>query len=185
MKQPIKKAEGHKRKKTKFRMRQSNGKTLRTHPKFGTSKLEKYFETEFLKKLNINYQWQFEAKDIQRSYDFYLPEHNLLIEVDGDYYHVNPEIYEGKKLTPTQKHDMWVDKLKNEWALLHGIPLLRIWENDIRKNPEKVMKTIKERLRLQNAKIRLEENKNRRHINKIQSTTHRLNTCGLEKAQVD
>ena len=185
MKQPIKKAEGYKRKKTKFRMRQSNGKTLRTLPKFGTSKLEKYFETEFLKKLNINYQWQFEAKDIQRSYDFYLPEHNLLIEVDGDYYHVNPEIYEGKKLTPTQKHDMWVDKLKNEWALLHGIPLLRIWENDIRKNPEKVMKTIKERLRLQNAKIRLEENKNKRHINKIQSTTHRLNTCGLEKAQVD
>lgn len=167
MKQPIKKAEGHKRKKTKIRMRQSNGKTLRTHPKFGTSKLEKYFETEFLKKLNINYQWQFEAKDIQRSYDFYLPEHNLLIEVDGDYYHVNPEIYEGKKLTPTQKHDMWVDKLKNEWALLHGIPLLRIWENDIRKNPEKVMKTIKERLRLQNTKIRLEENKNKRHINKI------------------
>lgn len=167
MKQPIKKAEGHKRKKTKLRMRQSNGKTLRTHPKFGTSKLEKYFETEFLKKLNINYQWQFEAKDIQRSYDFYLPEHNLLIEVDGDYYHVNPEIYEGKKLTPTQKHDMWVDKLKNEWALLHGIPLLRIWENDIRKNPEKVMKTIKERLRLQNTKIRLEENKNKRHINKI------------------
>lgn len=167
MKQPIKKAEGYKRKKTKFRMRQSNGKTLRTLPKFGTSKLEKYFETEFLKKLNINYQWQFEAKDIQRSYDFYLPEHNLLIEVDGDYYHVNPEIYEGKKLTPTQKHDMWVDKLKNEWALLHGIPLLRIWENDIRKNPEKVMKTIKERLRLQNAKIRLEENKNKRHINKI------------------
>lgn len=167
MKQPIKKAEGYKRKKTKFRMRQSNGKTLRTLPKFGTSKLEKYFETEFLKKLNINYQWQFEAKDIQRSYDFYLPEHNLLIEVDGDYYHVNPEIYEGKKLTPTQKHDMWVDKLKNEWALLHGIPLLRIWENDIRKNPEKVMKTIKERLRLQNTKIRLEENKNKRHINKI------------------
>lgn len=167
MKQPIKKAEGHKRKKTKLMMRQSNGKTLRTHPKFGTSKLEKYFETEFLKKLNINYQWQFEAKDIQRSYDFYLPEHNLLIEVDGDYYHVNPEIYEGKKLTPTQKHDMWVDKLKNEWALLHGIPLLRIWENDIRKNPEKVIKTIKERLRLQNTKIRLEENKNKRHINKI------------------
>ena len=87
--------------------------------------------------------------------------------MDGDYYHVNPEIYEGKKLTPTQKHDMWVDKLKNEWALLHGIPLLRIWENDIRKNPEKVMKTIKERLRLQNTKIRLEENKNKRHINKI------------------
>lgn len=167
MKQPIKKAEGYKREKTKFRMRQSNGKTLRTLPKFGTSKLEKYFETEFLKKLNINYQWQFEAKDIQRSYDFYLPEYNLLIEVDGDYYHVNPEIYEGKKLTPTQKHDMWVDKLKNEWALLHGIPLLRIWENDIRKNPEKVMKTIKERLRLQNTKIRLEENKNKRHINKI------------------
>lgn len=148
-------------------MRKSNGKPLRTHPKFGTSKLEKYFETEFLKKLKIKYQWQFEAKDIQRSYDFYLPDHNLLIEVDGDYYHVNPEIYESKKLTPTQKHDLWVDKKKNEWALMHGIPLLRIWESDIRKRPEEVMKTLKSRLKIQGQKIRLEENKNKRHVNKI------------------
>ena len=167
MKQPIKKTDNKSRKKTKTRMRKSNGKPLRTHPKFGTSKLEKYFETEFLKKLKIKYQWQFEAKDIQRSHDFYLPEHNLLIEVDGDYYHVNPEIYEGKKLTPTQKHDLWVDKKKNEWALMHGIPLLRIWESDIRKRPEEVMKTLKSRLKIQEQKIRLEENKNKRHVNKI------------------
>lgn len=167
MKQPIKKTDSKSRKKTKTRMRKSNGKPLRTHPKFGTSKLEKYFETEFLKKLRIKYQWQFEAKDIQRSYDFYLPDHNLLIEVDGDYYHVNPEIYEGKKLTPTQKHDLWVDKKKNEWALMHGIPLLRIWESDIRKRPEEVMKILKSRLKIQGQKIRLEENKNKRHVNKI------------------
>ena len=93
MKQPVKKkSDGTKNKVKKIRMRKSNGKVVREHSKFGTSKLEKYFETEFLKKLKVKYTWQFEAKDIQRSYDFYLPEHNLLIEVDGDYYHVNPQI---------------------------------------------------------------------------------------------
>lgn len=168
MKQPVKKKSGGtKNKVKKIRMRKSNGKVVREHSKFGTSKLEKYFETEFLKKLKVKYTWQFEAKDIQRSYDFYLPEHNLLIEVDGDYYHVNPQIYEGKKLTPTQKHDLWVDKQKNEWALMHGIPLMRIWETDIRKNPEIVMKALKERLKLQKNKITLQEEKNKRHINKI------------------
>lgn len=58
----------------------------KSHPKFGTSKLEKTFEEEFLKKMKIKYIWQYEAKEIGRWFDFYIPDSNILIEVDGDYW---------------------------------------------------------------------------------------------------
>ena len=46
---------------------------------------------------------------------------------------------------------------------MHSIPILRFWESDIRKNPKKVMKILKETLNIQNEKIRLDENKKKRH----------------------
>ena len=60
-------------------------KEKRKHPQYGTSKLEERFASEFLDRLGVKYEYQFEAKDIGRFYDFYLPEHRLLIELDGDY----------------------------------------------------------------------------------------------------
>ena len=150
--------------------RDSKGKAIRNHPKFGTSKLEEDFANDFLDKLNINYQWQFEAKDIQRFYDFYLPDSNILIEIDGDYYHANPEKYDvnnWNSLTPTQKHDIMVDNIKNKWALLHGIPIYRFWENDIRKNPSKVLNELKDIVKIYKGKQVLEEKKNRRHVNNL------------------
>lgn len=150
--------------------RDAKGKVIRNHPKFGTSKLEEDFAHEFLDKLHINYQWQFEAKDIQRFYDFYLPDSNILIEIDGDYYHANPEKYDVNNwdsLTPTQKRDIAVDNLKNKWALLHGIPIYRFWEDDIRHKPEKVLKELKETVKNHKKEQVLTEKKNKRHNNKL------------------
>lgn len=157
-------------KKRKKLPRDSKGKVIRNHPKFGTSKLEQDFAHDFLDKLHINYQWQFEAKDIQRFYDFYLPDSNILIEIDGDYYHANPEKYDvndWNSLTPTQKHDMAVDNIKNKWALLHGIPIYRFWENDIRKNPSKILNELKDIAKFYKGKQMLEEKKNKRQVNKL------------------
>lgn len=56
------------------------------HKQYGTSKLEEKFAKEYLDAIGVEYTYQFEAKDIGRFYDFYLPKENLLIEVDGDYY---------------------------------------------------------------------------------------------------
>ena len=56
------------------------------HPLFGTSKLEEDFAKNFLDVLGVKYIYQFEAKSIKRWYDYFLPEHNLLIEVDGGYW---------------------------------------------------------------------------------------------------
>lgn len=56
------------------------------HKEYGTSKLEEKFAKEFLERLGIEYIYQFKAESIGRYYDFYLPEANLIIEVDGDYW---------------------------------------------------------------------------------------------------
>lgn len=141
----------------------------RKHPKFGTSKLEDDFAKNFLDKLKVKYTWQFEAKDIGRFFDYYLPDYNLIIEIDGGYYHSDPRLYEEKNLNKMQKRNKKVDEYKNKWALMHGIPILRIWEKDIREDPKGVMKMLKERLNIEKEKITLNENKNKkRHINKIQ-----------------
>ena len=136
-------------------------KDKKPHPKFGTSKLEKYFEEEFLKKIGVDYIWQYEAKDIGRFFDFAVPSAHILIEVDGDYYHSYGLTYEEKN--PMQKHNQWVDKTKDEWALANGIPVLRFWEHDIRENPEKIMKELKEAIIKYTDKQNKIKDKNRRH----------------------
>lgn len=135
-------------------------RSKRPHPKYGTSKLEVDFE-QILKKLKVKYERQFYASDIKRYYDFYLPELNVLIECDGDYYHAYGKIYE--EMSPMQKKNHRVDEIKNEWAALHGYVLIRIWEHDIRNNPMKVMNFLMERFGIAKEKQIIKENKKKRH----------------------
>ena len=162
MKQPIKKNKNQsdikKTQKSKIKI-----KSVKKHPQYGTSKLEDDFAKEFLDKLGVKYVYQFEAKDIGRYFDFYLPNENLIIEVDIGKWHGNPEKYEKDELKTHQLKAKRIDEYKNKWALLHGIPILRIWESDIRKNPKKVMKILKEELGNRNRQIILENNKKKRH----------------------
>lgn len=135
--------------------------------RYGTSKLEKKFAQDFLDKYGIKYIYEYEAKDIKRFYDFaivrqkerYITEEKeglcsvvqgcqhcpieVLIEVDGGYWHSDPRIVDESKLNATQKHNKMVDNLKNEWARIHCIPLLRFWEYDIQNNPQKVFAELK------------------------------------------
>ena len=155
------------RKRTVSKVRKTTRKTVRVHPKFGTSKLEEDFARDFLDKLKVRYVYQFEAKDIGRFYDFYLPDVNLIIEIDGSYFHSDPRLVKEENMNPMQKHNKRVDEYKDRWALMHGIPLIRIWEKDIRENPKMVMDELKKRLYLETEKKSLAEKKNKRHINKI------------------
>ena len=172
MRQPIsvERKDGKKKPKPKKRLRKPNGKLERSHPKFGTSKLEKDFAEQFLDKLGLEYVWQFEAKDIGRFYDFmvFTPHGgHILLEIDGSYFHSDPRVVTEDKIKPMHKRNMRIDKLKDEWALLHGIPIMRIWEKDIRENPKEVMKTLKDRLYLEDGIVKVEKEKNKRHNNKL------------------
>jgi very-short-patch-repair endonuclease len=155
------------RKRTVSKVRKTTRKTVRVHPKFGTSKLEEDFARDFLDKLKVRYVYQFEAKDIGRFYDFYLPDVNLIIEIDGSYFHSDPRLVKEENMNPMQKRNKRVDEYKDRWALIHGIPLIRFWEKDIRENPKMVMDELKKRLYLETEKKSLTEKKNKRHINKI------------------
>lgn len=136
-------------------------RSKKPHPKYGTSKLEKKFAKEFLEKLGIKYEEQFEAKDIKRFYDFFLPDYRTLVEVDGSWFHSYGLIYE--EMNPMQKKNARVDEIKNEWAALHGYPLIRIWEHDINENPQKVLDMLRERLGVEEEKLKIKENKKKRH----------------------
>jgi very-short-patch-repair endonuclease len=118
----------------------------RKRPEYGTSDLETKFAKKFLDRLKVEYITQFKAESIKRYYDFYIPSANLIIEIDGSYWHSDPRLLEGKELTPTQKRNKRVDKDKDKWAVEHKIPLLRIWEYDINHNPEDVMKMLTEKV---------------------------------------
>lgn len=164
-------------------------KKPRMRQAYGTSKLEAYFATEFLDKLGLNYIYEYEAKDIKRFYDFaivavpeetqpiYEEKHGVkcidymkntvrtlfLIEVDGNFYHPDTKKVKWDELSPMQKHNAMVDKIKNEWCVKHRIPLLRFWESDIRNNPSMVLKELKEMLDKLSKRDQIKAGLNRPH----------------------
>jgi very-short-patch-repair endonuclease len=109
-----------------------------------TSKLEYYFIKNFLNVLKLRYIHQWKSS-IGKVYDFYLPELKILIEIDGDYWHLNPNIYK-TPINEIQEKNVINDKIKNEWALLNGIVLLRFWESDIYFNRSKIIKILKSKI---------------------------------------
>ena len=139
-------------------------KVRRKHPEYGTSKLEDRFAKEFLDKLGVKYTRQYKAEDIGRYYDFFIiieGKSGILIEIDGDYFHSFGLVHEEKNRM--QKHNEYVDKVKDEWAIKHKIPLLRIWEHDINDNPGIVLKELKQIVQKYQGKVDLENNKKKRH----------------------
>lgn len=107
-----------------------------------TSKLEKTF-ANILDLLDIKYKTFFYAKDIKAFYDFYIPEYNTIIEVDGDFWHCNPVKFPEPQYE-SQKKNLIRDKFKNEWAINNGYKIIRIWENDINNNIQQVKQILLE-----------------------------------------
>lgn len=108
------------------------------------TKIEKEVAT-LLREQQIPYEPQYPLG--YWSFDFFVP-NNLLIEIDGDYWHGNPLFF--KKLNATQIKNIQNDKRKMEYAKQKGFNIIRFWENDINKNwPEVRAKIIEE---VQNAK---------------------------------
>lgn len=91
------------------------------------TKLEKEFQT-ILNSLGVSYIFQYTVNGY--NYDFYIPNKNILIEVDGDWWHCNPAL-NIQPVYESQKHTMEHDLIKNKIALDNGYQLLRFWEHDI------------------------------------------------------
>ena len=89
--------------------------------------------SKILIETDIKFETQYEINvgETFRIYDFYLPEFNLLIEADGDYWHGNPNKF--TILNEVQSINKINDIFKNELAKENGFSLIRFWETDIKK----------------------------------------------------
>lgn len=70
--------------------------------------------------------------------DFYLPEHNIVLEIDGCYSHgcIDPECPVGRYnlkhgLTPRMKHNLRRDKAKDAYYHSKGLQVKRAWGHDV------------------------------------------------------
>lgn len=77
------------------------------------------------------------------SFDFYLVDYDIYVEVDGDYFHVNPKMYPNGPQTKTQKINSYRDYKKNKFVKERKMVLYRFWEDDIINNREAVKEKIR------------------------------------------
>lgn len=70
-----------------------------------------------------DYIRQFRPENCRYTYDFYVPDYNLLVEVDGWYWHDS----EDAKLRGVDVRD----SKRDAWALLNGYDILRVKEAQI------------------------------------------------------
>lgn len=116
------------------------------------SKLEDIFKeillTEFNLKEDIDYYPQYYVREIKSLYDFKIKGKNIMIEVDGDFWHCNPNTKFKEPLYTTQKSNLVQDKIKNEWCVDNDFKLLRFWETDINNKPEEIISILKKELGL-------------------------------------
>ena len=110
------------------------------------TKIETKFES-ILILLNIEYEYQYEFK--KRLFDFKINNKNILIEVDGDFYHCNPNTKHSEVMYESQKLTKKNDDYKNLLCKNNGMKLLRYWEKDINERPDWVILELKKELYLQ------------------------------------
>lgn len=103
----------------------------------GTSNLETKI-SEVLNYLSVSYTTQFILKG--KLFDFRLSNTNILIEVNGDYWHCNPNKYKIDEVVrfPGREEkvsNIWEkDKKKREIAEKEGFKVIYIWEDEIKKS---------------------------------------------------
>lgn len=83
-------------------------------------------------------------------YDFYIPSKNLLVEVQGDYWHGSPKEYNPEDLNGVQKKNMRNDIYKKSLALTAGYFIEAVWESDLKNNYEMVKSRFKKILNNEN-----------------------------------
>ncbi len=88
----------------------------------------------FLEELNIEYIKHFYMKYIKSHYrcDIFIPSKNMVIEVDGDFWHGNPKFYDKKALSEKQKEQKIRDHLRTDQMKQFGYDVVRLWEDDIK-----------------------------------------------------
>jgi G:T-mismatch repair DNA endonuclease (very short patch repair protein) len=106
----------------------------------------------FLKQNNINVKQQFIIDGSTYMYDICVPEKNIIIEYNGDYWHANPKYYDKQYFNKSSEliaEDIWKrDKLKQQHATNNNFSVIVIWEDEYSNNKEKTLNNLLERIKL-------------------------------------
>jgi very-short-patch-repair endonuclease len=116
------------------------------------------YKIDFIQQMIIRYGKGHSRKHYL--YDIYIKKYNLIIEINGDFWHANPNKYkETDKLNLpsgmiTAKEIWNKDSEKKSMAIEYGYNIIEIWESEIKlKNNEQLIKMVYEKYRdLQNSK---------------------------------
>lgn len=97
----------------------------------------------FLEKNNIKFEEEKTINNIYRA-DFYLPEYDAYIEVMGDFWHVNPDVYGNDEsgFTDFQLLRVRADRLKLKYLKDFGFNVILAWEKDIIEDVDKCLGNI-------------------------------------------
>ena len=90
---------------------------------------------------NIDFKYQHQVSSA--IFDFVFINKNILIEIDGDFHHCNPNTKHAIPIHPIQIKTVGNDIRKNKIADINSYQLLRFWETDINNNPDTVIETLK------------------------------------------
>jgi len=88
----------------------------------------------WLLELNYDITQQFNLSNFY--FDMHIQNTNILIEVNGDYWHCNPAIYTNGPINERQKLAIKRDIGKRAVARKNGYQVVVIWENEVIKNAE-------------------------------------------------
>jgi len=125
----------------KFIENRYEGNRLYREKAFSTETKPERMVREWLEDKNIKFK---QEQGFFRKYfaDFYLPSKKVIIEVMGDYWHANPEIYGNEKISmnETQIKQVKKDKVRKKEFENRGFIYVEIWEKDIYRDIDKVMK---------------------------------------------
>jgi G:T-mismatch repair DNA endonuclease (very short patch repair protein) len=120
----------------KVRQNYLEGKVHFTH--INISLAEKEIKT-YLWECGVTFETQFHLQGIPFIYDFFLPDYNILIEYQGDYWHCNPDLYPSGTMLKFQRtgeilvDDVWIrDARKRNLAEALGYSVIYIWEKDFK-----------------------------------------------------
>lgn len=97
---------------------------------------------------NIDYTRQYYVRNIKAFFDFYFFKSLTLIEIDGDFWHCNPNTKHKDPIYECQFNNLKKDEIKNQWVKDNNIKLLRFWESDINQKHEWVIEELKRELNL-------------------------------------
>jgi very-short-patch-repair endonuclease len=111
------------------------------------TKLESTFENLLIGLgLITDIDYKYQAQVGSAIFDFTILNKKILIEVDGDFHHCNPNTVHKIPKYPIQIKTVGNDFRKNILANDHSYNLLRFWEKDINERPEWIIERLKSEL---------------------------------------